>query len=91
MTLCPYCKRPLKGDLAVPHLSKRQRIVYNAVVESSGEGARRDDLLKAIGSVGPGGPIVLRVQVHEINKKIAAIKQRIKGSGGSYWLINTGE
>lgn len=90
MTACPYCRQPLKGDLALPRMSARQRTIYDAVVGAGNMGIRTERLVSLIDSNGPGAGIVLRVQVHELNKKLLSVRQRIRGSGGSYWLVEIG-
>lgn len=90
MNRCPYCRQPLDGMVAIPPMSGRQRTIYDAVTQAGNAGIRTTELVKLIDSIGPGGGVVLRVQVHELNKKLKVIRQRIKGSGGSYWLIYTG-
>lgn len=90
MTTCPYCRQKLTGDLALPRMSQRQKVIYDAVVKAGNTGIRTDRLVSLIDSNGPGAGIVLRVQVHELNKKLRSVRQRIKGSGGSYWLVNVG-
>jgi hypothetical protein len=72
-------------------MSSRQRSIYDAVAKGGNMGIKTEKLVSVIDSNGPGGGIVLRVQVHELNKKLAKLDQRIKGSGGSYWLVNVGE
>ncbi len=90
MTACPYCRQPLKGDLALPRMSGRQQRIYEAVVKAGNKGIETERLVKVIDSNGRGAGIVLRVQVHELNKKLQSVKQRIKGAGGYYWLVNVG-
>jgi len=80
----------MSGDLALPLMSDRQRIIYNAVAKAGNTGIRTKELVELIDSNGPGANIVLRVQICELNKKLSSLYQRIKGAGGSYWLINTG-
>ena len=90
MTPCPYCRQPLKGEFALPRMSSRQRTIYEAVTAAGSRGIKTEKLVSLIDSNGPGGGVVLRVQVHELNRKLASLGQRIKGGGGSYWLINNG-
>ncbi len=90
-TSCPYCHQKLTGAIALPRMSGRQRAIYDAVAKAANIGIKTERLVDLIDSNGPGGPVVLRVQVHELNKKLTEVKQRIRGSGGSYWLINIGE
>lgn len=70
-------------------MSDRQQKVYWAVAHGGPKGKPTRDLLKAMyhpADPGPGGGIVLRVQIHELNKKLASVGQEIRGAGGSYRL-----
>lgn len=78
---CPYCGAAL-GDVAtIPEMSRRQDRVYCAVIASGRDGIHPEKLLLKMydkdQAPTPGGSVVLRVIVHEINKKISAIGQRI--------------
>jgi hypothetical protein len=79
--ICPYCKAPLKGEATLPRLSGRNLRVYRALVAAGPEGIESDELLVQMYDDDeyptPGGPTVLRVQIHDINRKIAGTKQRI--------------
>ena len=79
--LCPYCKAPMEGEAALPRLSGRNLRVYRALVAGGPEGVDTDDLLVSMYDDDefptPGGPTVLRVQICDINKKIAPMNQRI--------------
>lgn len=89
MALCPYCKSPLKGKQAFPILPPRQLRIYDAVVAAGRDGLFKEDLLKILydgKKIPPGGPIVLRVTIHELNKAIKSLDQRIVGRHG-YRLV----
>ena len=93
MTVCPYCKTPLKGEAALPEMSQRQDVIYDSLAGAGHKGMSKDDLLRCIYSdddIPPGGPIVMRVQIHEINKKLKPLHQRIIAKRGfGYVLIST--
>ena len=89
MSLCPYCKRILKGKIELPYLPPRQRLIYDEVSASGRDGILPVDLLRKMYGdkhPPPGGRIVMRVQVYELNKKISSLGQHIKG-GQHYRLI----
>ena len=79
--ICPYCKAPLTGEAALPRLTARHLRIYKALVAGGPEGVDTDELLVQMYDDDefptPGGPTVLRVQIHYINKKIASTGQRI--------------
>ena len=66
----------------LPPLSHRQKFIYEAVVRAGSSGIQTDRLIAAMyGKQSPtmAGYGVMRVQVHEINKKLTSINQRIRG------------
>lgn len=96
MNECPYCHQPMK-EVVVPLMKLRHRKIYDAVVEGGPEGVAFTTLIKLVWPKStPGAYVMLRVAVHEMNKKIALLGQRIvamrgQDKSGRYYLINTGE
>ena len=62
-------------------MSKRKRLIYDAIVAAGPEGIMPHTILKTIygDQLTKGGGVVLRVQICELNKILAKIGQRIKG------------
>lgn len=92
MNKCPYCGGKLTGEKVLPVLPRRQRRIYDAVVAGSNNGVPADELLKIMYSddtITPSARGVLRVQVYELNKKIAPIGQRIKGGWATGYRLIT--
>lgn len=93
MSLCPYCHAPLKGAAALPPMSKRQAIIYDMVLTSAHHGCSHKQLLDGIyegKNQPPGAGIVLRVAVHELNKLLIPVHQRVAGRRGiGYVLVST--
>lgn len=89
---CPYCHNPIAGEMAAPPVSRRKRRIYNAVVSAGNAGIKAKDLLAHMyggeQESTPGGPVVLRVMICEMNKVIAKIGQRISAIDGSYFLFS---
>lgn len=88
MTKCPYCKQKIDGVMSLPPMPNRQRTIYEAVAAAGSKGITKSELVSLIESNGPGGHIVLRVQVHQLNKALNRLKQRVRGGGGWYRLID---
>lgn len=91
--LCPYCKQPLHGEMAIPPLKPRMKRIYKAMLEAGTEGITPEDLLVRMYDDGewptPGGPVVLRVQICEMNKALETIGQRIVSAHrGRYRLMH---
>lgn len=82
--VCPYCKRPMTGDMAMPPMRPRWQRIYKATLEAGPSGIHPEDLLVRMYGDNewptPGGPTVLRVCIHGINRMIASYGQRIVGS-----------
>lgn len=96
MIVCPYCKSNIKKEPEIPKMSARMLRVYKAVVEAGPDGIHPQDLLVKMYAEAewptPGGGTVLRVQIHEINKLIGVLQQRIVGCYfGNYRIITTKE
>ena len=90
MSRCPYCNQKLTGSLAIPSMSVRQRKIYDAVVSAGKDGISQGDLLHVMYDkiIPPGGQVVMRVNVHEINKLIKELGQRIRCQRyGKYRLV----
>lgn len=87
---CPYCGGDLIEKMVMPPLPARQQRIYDTVVVSGRKGVPTSHLLKAMygDSESPtkGGRIVLRVQVHELNKTLRMLGKKVKGKGGIYRL-----
>lgn len=93
MSICPYCKGEMDG-IELPRMSGRMLRIYTAVLESGTAGISPSDLLVRMYAEEewptPAGGGILRVQIHEINKRIAAIHQRITNwHRGNYRLVST--
>ena len=79
---CPYCGHQMNEPIITPPLSMRQKSIYQAVVSAGSSGIETSRLIAAMyGKQTPtmSGYGVMRVQVHEINKKLTSINQRIQG------------
>jgi hypothetical protein len=81
MSNCPYCKREAPAEIAQPLLlSPRRRKIYSAVAAAGPDGASSFDLIKAVyGEQEPpaAAGTILRVQVHELNRTLKLLGQRI--------------
>lgn len=92
MSSCPYCGGPLKGAAALPSMSKRQGIIYDMVLTSANHGCSHEQLLNAIyegKKQPPGAGIVLRVSIHELNKIIQSLNQRIASRRSVGYVLTT--
>jgi hypothetical protein len=92
---CPYCGGPLHGNDLIPPMNKRRRRLYDAVVRNGTSGIEAKDLLQHM-YVGdqkqtPSARSVLRVQIHELNRDIRQVHQKISAVDGSYYLFPTKE
>lgn len=99
---CPYCGGPLEKDPDLPVMRQRWMRIYKTAASAGPHGIPATDLLVRMYAdeewPTPGGNTVLRVQIHEINKRIAPYHQRIvsafDGPGKSntrYYLRSIGE
>ncbi len=95
---CPYCAGPLDEPLArLPAMRARRRRIYIAVLQAGPEGLETAALMKEMYEPGriptKGAYAMLRVNVHEMNKTLAALGQKITGKPyGRYRLVSiTGE
>lgn len=91
---CPYCQAPLTDQLAIPPLSKRRKRIYDAVVEAGHTGIPAPELVVAMYApeedLTPGAYVMMRVHIHEMNKTLASVKQKIVSKPyGAYRLIST--
>lgn len=96
MTLkCPYCAGPLDEPLArLPAMRARRRRIYMAVLQAGPEGVQTSKLMAEMYEAGrtptKGAYAMLRVNVCEMNKTLAAFGQKITGKPyGRYRLIST--
>ena len=91
-TLCPYCKSELTGEAALPPMRDRMIRIYRTALEAGPEGIATPDLLVRMYRDDqwptPGGFVVLRVMICEINKIINPLGQRIVNKRGRYWLVS---
>ena len=81
--LCPWCRRELEGDMAIPAMSWRRSRIYEAVAAAGRKGIKPKELevlMYRDGRPKRSANGVLRVQVHEINKLIKPLGQHIRGS-----------
>lgn len=92
---CPYCGSPLDGNSIVSPTNKRRRRLYDAVAKAGSKGITVKKLLPHMYTAGqqqtPSAWAVLRVQIHELNRTIASLSQKIKAVDGSYYLFSTEE
>lgn len=93
--ICPFCKEPMPAFTRIPLLHPRKQRIYNAVAGAGREGIDSEDLLVRMYADDemptPGGMQVLRVKIHEINKAIAVLNQRIVSAfRGRYVLKEIG-
>jgi hypothetical protein len=90
---CPYCGGPLTGEATIPPMNKRRRRLYNAAAKAGGQGITLEKLLPRMYPKSqkptPSAWGVLRVEIHELNKDLRKIKQRVAAKNGSYFLFST--
>lgn len=87
---CPYCGSKMKGKAALPFIPPRRMRIYDAVIAAGKAGISSANLLLVFygdKKPPPGGAIVLRVNIHELNKIIAPIGHCIVGRQG-YRLVS---
>lgn len=94
--LCPYCKQPMSGEMSIPPMRPRMMRIYKATLEAGTHGITPEDLLVRMYDDGewptPGGPVVLRVQICEMNKILGTVDQRIVSAHrGRYRLMSLKE
>ena len=89
---CPYCGGELNGELALPPMSIRQKVIYDAVVNSGGSYVTTEAIKeKVYGETEPpkGADIVMRVQIHGLNRILAPLNMRVRGyRGRGYKLVS---
>lgn len=87
---CPYCRQATAAP-SVPLLSHQRGIIYRTIVAAGPHGVSVADLLaKVYGApdrAPPSAHTVLRVNIHETNKVIRPIGQRIRGKNKTYHLV----
>jgi hypothetical protein len=92
---CPYCGEPLAGNDLIPPMNKRRRRLYDAVTRAGSKGITVRKLLPHMYTAEqqqtPFAWTVLRVQIHELNRTLIPISQRVKAINGSYFLFSTKE
>lgn len=91
---CPYCGTVC--NIEDPVLSERKTRLYRAVIESGKDGITSASLLAHMYAFGEKpskhGFVVMRVQVHDINKKLAPFNKRIQARPrGRYRLVSIKE
>lgn len=96
MIVCPYCKGKISNEPELPRLSARMVRIYEAVLRAGTAGISPSDLLVRMYAEEewptPAGSGIMRVQIHEINKRIASINQRITNwHRGNYRLVQIKE
>jgi hypothetical protein len=75
---CPYCGGDMDRSPKHFMLSKKQEVIFEAVVESKGEGV---PCKKIMSILYPGkSEITLRTTINALNKKIKPMKLKIKNS-----------
>lgn len=95
--ICPYCGTITTKPM-LPPMKERQRRVYDAVASAGSVGVRVERLMAIMSSPRrptPGANTVLRVMIHETNKLIAPMGQKIvsrrgRDERGRYFLVSTG-
>ena len=83
MIKCPFCKQKLGTEFQVPKLNRRRSRIYNAVVKAGPAGVPKTILIEKMyggDRPTPKGDIVLRVNIHEINRTLKPLGQRIKSN-----------
>lgn len=88
MMNCPYCGSRVANIEPLP-LSRRQSIIYREVASAGESGIEPEDLIEAVWGKRPtkGADIMLRVQIHELNKVLADYGKRVVAKGGRRWLV----
>lgn len=90
---CPYCGGRLAGNDLIPPMNKRRRRLYDAVAKAGSKGITIRKLLPHMYTAEqqqtPFAWAVLRVQIHELNRTIASLSQKIAAKDGSYYLFST--
>lgn len=90
---CPYCGQETEKALHL-ELKQRERRIYNAVLNAGDKGISPQDLLVRMYADDewptPGGPVVLRVQIHYLNNILKQYGQHIDGDKShGYRLVST--
>jgi hypothetical protein len=96
MIVCPYCKGKISDEPELPRLSARMARIYRAVAAAGEKGISPSDLLVRMYAdeewPTPAGAGIMRVQIHEINKRIQSINQHITNwHRGNYRLVQIKE
>lgn len=90
---CPYCGQRMDKDIELPPMSARKIRVYKTVAAAGDKGIMSNDLLVRMYDDDewptPGGGVVLRVQVCELNKILAGYNQRIVGRRSNGYRLTT--
>lgn len=82
MPICPFCQSEVAELLTNKRLSRKQKLVYEAVFASGNDGISHE---KILGEIYPGkSPITIRSCIYNINKIISPMK--IISRGKCYYL-----
>ncbi len=89
---CPHCGSIVEREIVLPPMNLRRRRIYKAVAAAGEDGISVTKLLRRMydgAQPTPGGKVVLRVAVYELNKVLLPLQRRIKTISQHYYLIRT--
>jgi hypothetical protein len=77
MAICPYCKSEMRAEIIPVRLSRKRKMVYDAIIESGPEGVAREEINRRFFTgLSPG---TIRTCIYQINRDIKPSQIKSRG------------